>query len=285
MMYTSEDDNRIAFFGIEGSFTYLAAKKYFGRGDGLVSCSTFRDVFKKIADGEVGHGVVPIQNTLAGSIYENYDLLTEYSLKVTGEVLLRIEHALMVHPSQKDIAVDDITEVFSHQKAIEQCGVFLRNHPSLHYTAFSDTATAAKHVASNGNGRSWAAIAHPDNARLQNLYILNENIEDNSQNYTRFLVVSKGVEYQGSGASKCSLVLYLPHQPGSLSRVFDLFAALGINLMKIESRPLPGKPFEYIFYLDIILPESCSPEKMKQKLSPYVDKSVLLGIYLQADRA
>src|SRR5690606_22336237 len=150
----------------------------------------FRDVFKKISDGDVGYGVVPIENTLAGSIYENYDLLTEYSLKITGEVLLRIEHALMVHPAQKNLKLDSITEVFSHQKALEQCGTFLRKHSFMRNNSHSDTATAAKHIATNGSDKPWAAIAHPGNAALQGLHILKNNIEDDSLNYTRFIVVS-----------------------------------------------------------------------------------------------
>lgn len=275
-------NDKVAFFGIVGSFTYLAGAKYFGQDHTFVPCSTFRDVFKKIANGEVKYGVVPIENTLAGSIYENYDLLTEYTLKIVGEVSLRIEHALMVHPDQKNIALDGIVEVFSHQKAIEQCGMFLRKHPSLHCTAFSDTATAARHVAVNGDGKPWAAIAHPGNAELYDLSILEKNIEDDSQNYTRFLVVSGETRSDAKRPNKCSMAIYLAHEPGSLSRVFNRFALLNVNLMKIESRPLPHRPFEYIFYVDLILPEKCTLEDVIQDLEPYTNRLELLGLYAVA---
>lgn len=275
-------DTSIAFFGTKGSFTYLAAQKYFDPSSNFISCSRFRDVFESVRDEIATYGVIPIENTLAGSIYENYDLLTECGLSIVGEVSLRIEHALLVNRSYPSVSANDVTEVYSHQKALEQCDRYLRSHPSMHPNPYDDTATAAKFIAEHADSEPWAAIAHPGNAKLWKLRILAKNIEDNDKNFTRFFVVAKDRSRIGEHANKCSLSFSLPHQVGSLSEVLMHFTKQKINLTKIESRPLIGRPFEYIFYVDLILPLGIEEKQLIQGLEQYTKSYHILGAYSPA---
>jgi len=275
-------DVSIAFFGTKGSFTYLAAQKYFDASCDFISCSRFRDVFESVRDGKTAYGVVPIENTLAGSIYENYDLLTECGLSLVGEVSLRIEHALLVNHSFPSASADDVTEVYSHQKALEQCDKFLRAHPSMHLNPYDDTATAAKFIAEHAEDKPWAAIAHPGNADLWQLRILAKNIEDNDKNFTRFFVVAKDSSSISEQANKCSLSFSLPHRVGSLSEVLMYFTNQQINLTKIESRPLVERPFEYIFYVDLILPAGLEERQLIEGLEQYTKSYHILGAYAPA---
>ena len=277
-MHETSRNTAVAYFGIEGSFTHVAAMKYFGADSPFKPCPKFHDVFAHVANGTCLYGVIPIENTLAGSIYENYDLLSKHSLNVIGEILLRIEHSLLVHPSQSGLDISKITNVFSHQKALEQCDNFLNSHPSIVRVPHGDTASAASHIAMNGADKPWAAIAHPNNATLKGLSIMKSNIEDDPSNHTRFLIVSR-TPHSDSEANKLSLSLYLPHEPGSLSKVLNHLAKCNANLTKIESRPLASKPFEYVFYLDLTLPKDTDYLQVIESLSPLTADCNVLGFY------
>lgn len=276
-------DTPIAFFGTEGSFTYLAARSHFPDSTNFTPCTQFGEVFRRVVDGSATYGVVPIENSLAGSIYDNYDNLAQYDVKIIGETSLRIEHALMVHPDFAGQSPADISEVYSHQKALEQCGVFLDAHPGARRIAYNDTAASAKLIAEKGADTTWAAIAHPDNAALYGLTILQHNIEDNPHNHTRFVVIAKTIA-EDAAANKCSLLLTLPHTAGSLSRALTYLAGQDANLTKIESRPQPEKPFEYVFYLDFVSQDAAAITSIIEGLRPLTESLNVLGIYFENNR-
>lgn len=269
---------KVAYFGIAGSFTYLAADTYFQKTPDYISCTTFRKVFEQVRDGLCDYGVIPIENTLAGSIYENYDFMREFNLVIVGEVKLRIEHALMVNTVRKSPDIDSLKTVYSHQKAIEQCSFFLDSHPTIVAKTIDDTATAAKYVADAGDA-TIAAISHPNNAKIYGLRILQNNIENNNMNYTRFLVVGRE-SVQNVNANKCTILLKLPHVVGSLSKALTYLADSKTNLMNIESRPLVDRPFEYVFYLDILFdPHTQDITQILDGFKQYASDFSVLGVY------
>ena len=234
----------VAYRGIPGSFSYLAAQAIFGKEVALSGIDDFEGIFKSVAAGSDEAGVIPLENTLAGSVHENYDLLLQYDLAIHAEYHLRVEHHLV--GLQSDIS--KISKVYSHPKALEQCKIIFNDLPHLERRPFSDTAAAAKQVKTRGDP-SLAAIASEEAAKLYGLTIIRRNIEDNRSNFTRFVTIKRKLE-RAADADKCSLILSLPHAPGSLMRALQVISDEGLNLTKIESRPITGKPFEYHFYID-----------------------------------
>lgn len=229
--------------GIKGAFSYQAAKKW-DPDLLLIGKNTFREVFLALQAGEADYAVIPLENSLAGSIHENYDLFHEYSTAILGEIYLKVDHCLL----SKGMEMSAINKVFSHQKALEQCTRFFNAHPAMERVIHFDTAGAAEEI-SKRDDPCEGAIASRQAAELYGLHILQENIQDVQENYTRFAFVAK----QGEGhfiGNKCSMVFTLPHEVGALSKVLQLFVLHEINLTKIESRPLKSKPFEYVFYVD-----------------------------------
>lgn len=280
----NDSTDAIAYFGIPGSFTHGAACKYFGDTHNLMGGPTFRDVFVMVKQGEASYGIVPIENTLAGSVYENYDLLSEYGLSVVGEVSRKVEQSLLVVPlaSGEKPKLTGITSVYSHPKALEQCSVFLDKHPQMHKYAHADTATAAKYVGQQMSPQ-LAAIANVEAGEKYGLVPLKTNIQNNSYNYTRFLVLAKQPAQQKTD-NKCSLMVLMPHTSGSLSKALTFLTDNGFNLTKIESRPIIDKPFEYIFYLDFVFdPQEHDVIQVLKEFEPYVSDVRCLGIY-QAER-
>ncbi len=242
---------RVAYQGIPGSFSHLAVLQIFGKHAKCVGASQFREIFQWVKQGKATRGVIPIENTLAGSIYENYDLLTEYRLAVIGEYNMHVAHHLLAFPMPGIVRNDRlrlIRKVYSHPKALEQCRKFFRTHQWMEGVTHADTARAAKLVADQRDP-TIAAIAGDQAAQLYGLNALVSHIEDNRRNVTRFLIIAKK---QGPlpRTHKCSVVFTLPHTPGSLHRALGFVADHDFNLTKIESRPIEGKPFEYLFYVD-----------------------------------
>lgn len=241
----------VAYQGVPGSFSHLAAGLYFGDKVMMLGANRFETLFKMVRDGEASHAVVPIENSLAGSVHENYDLLARYNLAVTGEQFLRVEHHLLALP-MKGIGAKErlqgLKRVVSHPKAFEQCQIFFEDHPWLEKSIFSDTGGAARNIFQAQDLYS-AAIASQQAAGLYGLEILRSNIEDNPNNYTRFLIVEKEPR-NSDGADKCSLIFSLPHTPGSLFLAMEILARNDLNVAKIESRPIHGKPFQYRFHID-----------------------------------
>ncbi len=235
---------RIVYQGIKGSFSYLTAVKQWGEEHRLTGMNGFREVFEAVAEDRADLALIPIENSLAGSIYENYDGLIRYDLSIIGEAYTKIEHCLLGYGE-----IASLKKVFSHPKALEQCGVFLRAHPWISPVLHTDTAGAAADVARWGDP-SLGAIASRESAELYGLQVLRANVEDEPNNYTRFLFVAKSPS-TAAPANKCSLSFTLEHTPGKLAEVLEHLSRQGANLTKIESRPLKTKPFEYVFYLDI----------------------------------
>jgi prephenate dehydratase len=238
---------KVAYQGITGSFSSVAARKLFGNDVLPIETTRFRDIFEHVARGEAEFGVVPIENALAGSVHENYDLLAAYSCFITAEVYCPVQlNILSCSPGTK---LSDIRQVISHPKALEQCSQFLEQHEEITQLVFSDTAGAAKYV-SELKDVSAAAIASEEAATHYNLNVVARSVQNHALNMTRFFAISAS-DSACSSATKCSLILSLNHQPGSLYQLLGEISALGINLTKIESRPIVGQPFQYAFHLDL----------------------------------
>ena len=239
----------VAIQGEAGSFSHAAAREALGTDVQLVPCPTFDELFRAVEAGQATRGVVPIENSLAGSVYEAYDALGAHALHVVGETQVRVRHCLVVRPGT---ALAALRRVASHPVALAQCRRFFVDHPGIAPVPAYDTAGSVRDLlAGRLEGGADAAIGSALAARLYGGEILLEGIEDHPENYTRFLLVAREPGPPG-GASKTSLAFSLPNLPGSLHRAMGVFAARGLDLTKIESRPLLGRPWEYVFYLDVL---------------------------------
>ncbi|HSW80263.1 MAG TPA: prephenate dehydratase [Candidatus Saccharimonadales bacterium] len=238
---------RVAIQGVEGSYHHIAAESYFGGEVQLISCDSFAAVFEALKNNQADFAIVGAENSIAGTVHPVYDLLIRYNFLVTGEVYEQIHHNLIGLP---DSELNDIKRVFSHQMALPQCDVFLSKQlPGADRVEFSDTAASVKHV-KELNDTSNAAIASSLAATLYDLPILHKNIEDFPNNVTRFLVLT-ATDTVASGVNKASCVLETPHEPGALWKALGVLAEENINLSKLESRPIPDKPWRYQFLIDI----------------------------------
>jgi len=240
----------VAFQGEHGAFSEKAARQFFGDKAKTSPSSSFRDVFEKVVAGEVAFGIVPVENTLGGSIHQNYDLLCEFDVQIVGETKLRVVHNLIANKGTK---LADIKRIYAHPQAAAQCERFLRQHPTWSVLQVYDTAGSVKMIKEE-KALDAAAIASSAAAKHFDMDILKEGIESDPQNYTRFIVIAHGPRDPGRGPSKVdkvSLVYAAENKPGALFRTLEVFAKRGVNLCRLESRPIPGKPFEYLFYVDL----------------------------------
>lgn len=235
----------VAFQGERGAFSDEAAHKLLGPGIEAVPCRTFEDVFAAVTSGRVRCALVPIENSLAGSVLRNYELLADSDLSIRGEVFLRISHNLIARPGVK---LADVRHVYSHPVALAQCQKFIADR-GLEAIAAYDTAGAVKQVIESG-ATDAAAIAARLAAELYRGEIVAEEIEDHRENYTRFLLLSHEPLALAT-PSKTSILFRTPNRPGALFRALAAFALRDINMSKIESRPIVGRPWEYSFYVDI----------------------------------
>ncbi len=208
--------------------------------------NSFESVFNAVEKGLCQYGVLPIENSSAGSVTEVYDLMMRHKFYIVKSLKLHINHALV---AKKGIALSDIKEIISHEQALQQCSEFLKALPNVKITVFENTATAAKYVA-ECDRTDIAALSSPECAKLYGLDILKEDVQNNQNNYTRFICIAKNMEIY-AGANKISLMLSIAHEPGSLYEMIGKIACQGFNLTKLESRPIPGKDFEFRFYFDI----------------------------------
>ena len=235
----------IAFQGAPYAFSEIAARNYFQEPVRTLPCRTFDEVFHAVESGSAGYGMVPIENSLTGSIHRNYDLLLERDLKIAGEQLLRIEQHLIANPG---VRLEDIRVIYSHPQALEQCRKFLTSFRDVESVASYDTAGSVKMIRDEKRTDA-AAIASRLAAEECGMNILKAEIEDIPENYTRFLLIS-AADSGIAGANKTSIVFSMKNIPGALFKSLSVFALRDIDLLKIESRPLRGKPWAYIFYLD-----------------------------------
>lgn len=269
---------KVAFQGVPGAYSQMALLKLLGGKVRSLPLETFDDVFRAVERGEADRGLIPIENSLAGSIHQNYDLLLSHDLHIIGETHLRIEHVLMCHPAS---SLDRLKEVRSHPQALAQCSKFFDRHRKLKPVAFYDTAGAAKSIMETGTLET-GAIAGMYAARLYGLKVLKRNIENERHNYTRFLLISRAPwRPQAAVRTKCSIA-FRPrqNQPGILFRILGVFSLRDIDLLKIESRPDPRSPFEYLFYLDLAgSPKEPRVAKALDHLKEVVTHFRLLGAY------
>lgn len=235
----------VACQGVEGAYSSLACERLFKRPD-IMFFKDWEGVFSAVQQGLCRYGILPIENSTAGSVNHVYDLMNQYNFYIVKSVRLKVDHSLL---AKKGVKLSEIKEIFSHEQAIQQCSNFLAKLDGVKVTVCENTAAAAKRVAESDR-RDIAAIASKDCKELYGLSCLSEGVQNSGNNYTRFICIGKDLEIF-SGANKTSLMLTLPHRPGSLYDVLSGFYALDINLLKLESRPKPNSDFEFMFYFDV----------------------------------
>ncbi len=239
---------RVAYQGEPGAYSELAAREYFGADINSQPCTDFDTVFEIVTRRECTHGLIPVENSLAGSIHRNYDLMLRHELHIAGEYHLRVSHCLLALPG---VRINEIQRVHSHPQALAQCETNLKRM-GVARVAEADTAGSARLIRQQGDEQA-AALASRRAAEVYNLDILAEHMEDNPANYTRFLALAPQplqVEDPESGDYKTSIVFSLKNKPGALFKALSVFALRDIDLTKIESRPIPGQLWEYMFYVD-----------------------------------
>ena len=270
---------RVAFQGERGAFSEEAAIRLLGEKIEVAPRPTFDSLFMAIQDGAADLILAPIENTLAGSVHRSYDLLLDSKLTIVGEVVNPIVMCLIGPPGAR---MEDVRSVESHPVALAQCEQFFVEHPTIRRVVADDTAGSVRNVVQSQEV-SRAAIAGRRAAEVYGGLILQEHLEDDSANFTRFLLLSPATKTP-QDANKLSLVLRLAHRPGSLRAALEPFAARGINLMKIESRPIPGQPWEYSFYLDLAAStENAEVRKALDELQKMGNDVRVLGCYVAAE--
>lgn len=266
----------VACQGVEGAFSQHACEKIFDIPN-IMYFNHFEGVFSAIDKGLCKYGVLPVENSTAGSVNAIYDLMMKYRFCIVRSVRLKVDHSLLVKPGTK---LEDIKEIFSHEQAIGQCSDYIRDLKDVKVTLCENTASAAKLVAESER-TDIAAIASRDCAQLYGLQLLGEAIQNTDNNYTRFICISKKLEIY-AGADRTSIMMTIGHKPGTLYKVLSRFYALGINLVKLESRPLPDRDFEFMFYFD--LETSVYSPRFAQlicELDEMSEKFSYLGSYLE----
>jgi len=270
---------KVAFQGELGAYSEMAVYNFFSQSTEVKPCKSFDEVFESVKTGEVNYGVVPIENSIEGSVNRTYDLFLEYDLKVCGEIIIRISHCLIAH---KGASINKIETVFSHPQALAQCRKFLEQHKLKAISTF-DTAGSVKMIKEK-NMLDSAAIASERAAQIYDMTILEREIEDIKNNSTRFFVLDRQ-DSQYSGDDKTSIIFSTKSNPGALYKILGEFAERNINLTKIESRPTKETPWEYHFYLDF---EGHRAEKKCQEaLKSIRDKTIfvkILGSYKAAKK-
>jgi prephenate dehydratase len=274
---------RVAFQGEPGAFSEAAAVQLLGGGIETVPRVTFDATFRAIAEGAADALLVPVENTLAGSVVRVYDLLLDSPLEICGETILPIEHHLMACPG---VTFAEIRAVASHPVALAQCERFFEENPQLKRVPAEDTAGSVRAMMQKGDRTSAAIAGRPAAARYSAI-ILRENIEDNAENFTRFVLLlprEPAERYRAKDAKKMSLAMRLAHRPGALLAALEPFSKYGVNLLKIESRPIHGKPFEYQFYVDVEAEERERLERALKELRRATSDLRVLGWYRTARR-
>ena len=272
----SQQEMRVAFQGTEGAYGHQAALQHFAvaqRPIGFKAYATFRAMLEAVIEGHVERAMLPIENTTAGSVYESYDLLLRFNLSLVGEEIVDVRHCLL---GVADVPLESLRRIHSHPQALSQCSEFLSRLPQCEGVSAANTALAAQHVRGLNNP-SEAAIASEEAGSHFGLHVLKRDIANQPVNYTRFVVVSAApVECDPRIAAKVSMVLSTRHEHGALVRCLNVIADEGLNVTKLESRPRPGTPWEYVFYVDVEGHES-SP-RMQAALAGLAERTVFLKV-------
>lgn len=276
---------RVTIQGIAGCYHEAAARAYFGEEEiETVACATFAEMFDRMALDHSLLGIIAIENTIAGSLLQNHELLRKSNLNIVGEYKLRISHVLAALPGE---TLDDIREVNSHPMALMQCGEFLKTHPRMKLVEKDDTAGSAQEIAQH-HLTEHAAICGRLAAQIYGLNILAEGIETNKRNFTRFLVVADPLYSDwltaGKRINKASLVFSLPHTQGSLSKVLTILSFYDINLSKIQSMPIIGREWEYRFYIDLTFDNFTRYKQSLDAIRPLTKNFKILGEYAEFDK-
>jgi prephenate dehydratase len=274
---------KIAIQGELGSNSHMATVEMLGNQDGLeiIACTMSTQVLAKVVAGEVDGAVLPIENSLHGSVAEHYDLLLELPVQIERESLLRIRHNVIAMPGVK---LEEVRRVMSHPVALSQCRRFLAAHPEFEVVPFYDTAGSVKHLMAAGL-RDVAGIAPELAARVYGAEVLVAGVEDHAENYTRFHLLRRASAVgDGSvdGMDKMSLAFAIEHRPGTLVAALERLARAGVNLTKIESRPVPGSPWEYVFYVDVRFDTAEKSEAALAALREHCRMVKVLGRYRAA---
>ena len=275
---------KIAIQGVPGSFHDIAAHKFFPNEEiELICCDTFEEIFEHIQEDSSVIGLIAIENTIAGSLLHNYELLRDSGTTIVGEHKLRIKHNCVCLPEDD---WNTLTEIHSHPVALAQCHNFLKRHPQLKIVEADDTAKSAE-IIQTKQLRGHAAICSKYAAELYGMKVLEEGIETNKHNFTRFLVVSdtwRADDLRDRGrANKATIVFSLPHNEGSLSQVLSIFSFYKINLTKIQSLPIIGREWEYLFYVDVIFTDYLRFRQSIDAVSPLTRELKILGEYAEGE--
>jgi prephenate dehydratase len=274
---------KVAIQGVSGAFHEIAAREFFqGEEIDILPCTTFKELFQSLADDDSLLGIVAIENTIAGSLLQNHNLLRESGCMIIGEHKLRIEHNLAVLPGQK---IEDIDEVYSHPIALMQCEDFLDGHRHIKAIESEDTALSAKDIADNKLTRR-GAICSSLAAEKYGLEIIAKGIETNKRNFTRFLIIAepKLAEELTKGVvlNKSSLVFTLPHEEGSLAKVLSILSFYHVNLTKIQSLPIIGEEWKYQFYINLTFNDYTRYRQSLEAIIPLTKDFQILGEYKEA---
>ena len=274
---------KVAIQGVSGAFHEIAARQYFdGEEIEILPCITFKDLFKALAADETLLGIIAIENTIAGSLLQNHNLLRESGCMIVGEHKLRIEHNLAALPGQ---SLHDLDEVYSHPIALMQCEDFLDSHRHMKAIESEDTALSAKEIADHTILRR-AAICSSLAAEKYGLEIIAKGIETNKRNFTRFLLIAEpslaGIMVNGTLLNKSSLVFTLPHEEGSLAKVLSILSFYHVNLTKIQSLPIIGREWEYQFYINLTFDDYTRYRQSLDAIRPLTKDFQLLGEYKAA---
>ena len=277
---------KVAIQGIAGSYHDIAARNYFeGEEIEIVGCNTFRDVISVIKNDPDTIGLMAIENTIAGSLLQNHELIRESGLSIVGEYKLRISHSLVALPGSK---IEDIVEVNSHPIALMQCADFLDTLPNAKVVEKGDTAMSARWISEN-KLKGHAAICGKQAAKIYNMEILAEGIETNKRNFTRFLVIADRWNVddllRGVQKNKSSVVFALPHTSGSLSKVLSVLSFYDMNLSKIQSLPIIGREWEYLFYIDLTFTDYTRYKQALDAIIPLTKDFRILGEYAEGKQS
>lgn len=267
---------KVVIQGYSGAFHEIASRQHFGEQQvEIVPAHTFEEVVEQVSSGQSDRGLMAIENTVAGSLMSNYDLLYNSELKIIGEQYLRIEQNLLVLPGTR---IEELEEVHSHYMAIAQCRKFFQDYPQIRLVETVDTALSARELMEDQD-RSRGAIASTLAAELFGLHILAPSIETNKKNHTRFLVLERGRDIDVELGNKVSLSFAVAHEPGAFYRVLAVLAAYRINLTKIQSTPIIGEPWNYRFYVDFVADGPVGWQHAIEAIQPLTNHLRILGVY------